>query len=100
MNDIRNIEPYGAAMYENRSLPLNIRMAKGAEAMASVCPLRFSDYLGFASPNCESGAVYYSFNSGLSVSGDRFETNINTYPELADELEALIMEALTRPAES
>ena len=43
MTDIRQIEPYGFTFYENREMPLNVRMAMASRETAKHCSLRISD---------------------------------------------------------
>ncbi|MGN1345615.1 MAG: pyruvate formate lyase family protein [Eubacteriales bacterium] len=92
MNDrIHAIEPYGAAFYENRERPLNIRMALASKESAKYCSVRIDpeNYIGYAWSGCPTSGMTYSYGSGIAVDEEKFRENAKAYPELAEELETI-----------
>ncbi len=92
MNQLKMIEPYGAAFYENRKRPLNIRMAMASRETAKYCDLRIDErqFIGYTSASCATSSMYYTFGSGISVNENGFRDNQKKYPEFADTLQKIL----------
>lgn len=85
MTDIRQIEPYGFTFYENRELPLNVRMAMASRETAKYCSLSISEnFLCYASSETPTSGMGYNYSSGVWVNEGRFRENAEKYPEHAE----------------
>ncbi|MBR3998895.1 MAG: hypothetical protein IKI93_11200, partial [Clostridia bacterium] len=85
MTDIRQIEPYGFTFYENRELPLNVRMAMASRETAKYCSLSISEnFLCYTSSETPTSGMGYNYSSGVWVNEGRFRENAEKYPEHAE----------------
>jgi len=93
-NKLRQIEPFAVTFYENRDLPLNVKLALAAResAKSCFCEIDSTALLGGADAKRNAGkdcaavpGMFTNFNNGVAVNQERFLELEEMYPEYADD---------------